>query len=326
MKIIITGATGSLGAYFTRWFSAKGHEVIAVGRIKNPPPRLTECATYLQADITTSFSLPEADVCIHTAAIADDKVKASDLYITNVIGTENVAAAAKHCKTFIHISTSSVYVSSDKPLSEDMAGEKQGEKLSAYGKSKWLAEELLIKTYKNHSCYILRPRGIYGAGDKVLLPRLLKLVRNNKMIRAGSMNVNLSMTNFANFAIAVESCIAAEKKELHVYNVADDEVYTLYDVLKKLLAALYSSELPEKKIPLWIFKCMSALKMGEATPLFINTVSKSLVLDIAKIKREMNYAPVFNFDNSLKEIADWVTAVGGIQVVKEADPRLAWEW
>ena len=326
MKIIITGATGSLGAYLTRWFSGKGHEVIAVGRIKNPPARLKACSTYIQADITTSFPLPVADVCIHTAAIADDKAKKADLYLTNVTGTKNVAYAARHCKTFIHISSSSVYASSNNLLTEEMAGEKPGEKLSAYGKSKLLAEEVLKKTYKNDSCFILRPRGIYGAGDKVLLPRLLKLVRNNKMIRAGSMMIKLSMTHFTNFAMAIESCIYSQKKGLHIYNVADDETYVLYDVVKKLLSEIYSRELPEKRVPLWVLKCMSALKVGEATPLFLNTVSKSLALDISKIKREMNYAPVMNFDTSLKEIADWVKVVGGIEVVKKADPGLAWEW
>lgn len=326
MKIIITGATGSLGAYLTRWFSGKGHEVIAVGRTANPPVRLKEFASYIRADITAPFILPEADICIHTAAIADDKVRPAELYKANVTGTENVAEAAKHCKTFIHTSTSSVYTTSDHPLSEEMAGEKNGVKLSAYGKSKLLAEEALIKTFRNDACFILRPRGIYGAGDKVLLPRLLRLVKNNKMIRAGDMNVNLSMTQFENFAMAVECCMISGKKDLHIFNVADDRTYVLYDVLKKLLTEIYSCKLPEKKVPLWVLKCMAALKIGDVTPLFINTVSKSLVLDLSKIKREMEYHPVLNFDTSVKQIAYWVDSVGGIEVVKKADSRLAWEW
>lgn len=326
MKIIITGATGSLGAYLIRWFAAKGHQVIAVGRVQNPPANLLKCASYIQSDIRKALLLPEADVCIHTAAIADDKATAAELYKANVTGTANVAKAAKHCKTFIHISTSSVYVNSNKLLTEEMAGETSSEKLSKYGKSKLLAEEILKKIVENDACFVLRPRGIYGAGDKVLLPRLLKLVRNKKMIRAGSMNVKLSMTHFSNVAMAIESCIYSQKKGLHIYNVADDETYVLYDVVKKLFAAIYSHDLYEKKVPLWVLKCMSVLKMGEATPLFINTVSRSLVLDLSKIKREMNYAPVLNLDQSLNEIAAWVEAVGGIDIVKGANPRLAWEY
>jgi hypothetical protein len=45
-----------------------------------------------------------------------------------------------------------------------------------------------------------------------------------------------------------------------------------------------------------------------------------------KVKREMNYAPVMNFDNSLNEIAARVKVVGGIAVVKRGEPCLAREW
>jgi nucleoside-diphosphate-sugar epimerase len=245
--------------------------------------------------------------------------------VANVTGTKNVADAAKNCRTFIHTSTSSVYTNSDEPISEEMAGEKPGKKLSGYGKSKLLAEDILEKTCTSDSCFILRPRGIYGAGDKVLLPRLLKLVRNNKMIRPGSMNVQLSMTHYSNFAMAVESCMLSQKKGLTVYNVADDKTYVLYDVVKKLLTTLYNTDLPEKNLPLGILKFMSALRIGDATPLFINTISKNFVLDISKIKHELNYMPVTNLYSGLNEIVNWVKAIGGIEVLKKADPRLAWE-
>lgn len=325
MKMIITGATGSLGAYLTRWFSGKGHEVLALGRTENPPQKLYEYATYIRADIRTPFSLPNADVCIHTAAIADDRAKPSDLYQANVAGTKNVVDASRDCKTFVHVSTSSVYVSSSRPLTEEMAGEKDGKKLSDYGKSKLIAEGILQQNCKNDSCFVLRPRGIYGPGDKVLLPRLLKLVRNKKMITAGDMNIKLSMTHFTNFALAIECCLESSKKGLNIYNVADDKYYSLSDVARKLLSGIYSYELPVRKIPLWMLQLLATLKIGEITPLFLNTVSNDFILDISKIKQELNYAPLLNFDSSLKAIIEWVETIGGPDILKKADSRLAWE-
>ena len=100
----------------------------------------------------------------------------------------------------------------------------------------------------------------------------------------------------------------------------------LYDVVKRLLTALYAADLAERKIPLWVLKCMSALKMGDATPLFINTISKNFVLNISKIKRELNYTPVKDLFSSLNEIVQWVNAIGGTEVLKKADPKLAWEY
>jgi hypothetical protein len=98
----------------------------------------------------------------------------------------------------------------------------------------------------------------------------------------------------------------------------------LYDVVKKLLATVYSAQLAEKKVPLWVLQLMSTFGLGDATPLFVNTISKNLVLDISKIKQELNYSPTMNLDSSLNEINHWVSTIGGIGVLKKADPRLAW--
>jgi 2-alkyl-3-oxoalkanoate reductase len=324
MKIIITGATGSLGAFLTRWFSAKGHQVFALGRSEFPPSQLLACSTYIRADITRPVVMPDADVCIHCAGLADDKATYADLYAANVEGTKNVVTASSHCCTFIHISSSSVYLHSDSLLQETMVGEKWGQHLSHYGKSKLIAEDEVIAHANNEASFILRPRAIYGAGDKVLLPRLLKLVRGNKMLRPGDMNVKLSLTHFSNLAQAVEDCIYSKASGKHIYNVSDDEIYILYDVVKKLLATLYSTQLPEKKLPLWILKLLSVFGLGDATPLFVNTISKNLVLDISKIKQELNYSPTMNLDSSLIEIKHWVSSIGGTEVLKTADSKLAW--
>jgi nucleoside-diphosphate-sugar epimerase len=69
---------------------------------------------------------------------------------------------------------------------------------------------------------------------------------------------------------------------------------------------------------------MSTFGLGDATPLFVKTISKSLVLDISKIKRELNYSPTMNLDSSLNEIKLWVSTIGGTGVLKKADSRLAW--
>lgn len=324
MRIVITGATGSLGAYLTRWFAGKGHEVFALGRMENPPARLLACAKYIRADITKPFEMPDADVCIHAAALADDKANAQDLFAANVLGTENVIRAAANCKTFIHISSSSVYSPSDQLITEEMAEWNAMGKLTPYGKSKLLAEEKVQTTSRHSSTFILRPRGIYGIGDKVLLPRLLGLVKNEKFIRAGKMNVTISMTHFSNFAWAIECCMYSDKTGLNVYNISDAKPYVLYDVLKKIMLEIHGRELPEKKVPLWVLKTMAGLKIGDVTPMFINTVSRNMSLDISKIKREMDYNSYTHFDQVLKHVAQWVKDNGGVEVIKRGDPGLAW--
>ncbi len=326
MKIIITGATGSLGAVLTRYFSRKGHEVVATGKMEIPPDNLPSFASYLKADITKPYELPDADVCIHTAALSDDKGSRKDLYEANVNGTKNTLYAARNCKIFIHISSSGVYLPSDELLTEEMAGKQNNKQLSPYGYSKLLTEEMLLNTSKHQSCFVLRPRAHYGPGDKVILPRMLKLVKNNEIHRPGSMEVNISMTHYNNVIHAVECCLQSDKRGINIYNVSDGQSYVFIDIIRKLTRALYGLELPEKQTPIALLKALAVFKLGGITPLLVRSFTRDMVLDISKIRNDLHYRPVTDFDASLNELTHWVNKIGGVGVIKTGDNKLAWEY
>jgi nucleoside-diphosphate-sugar epimerase len=325
MKIIITGATGSLGAALTRYFSRKGHEIIATGKSINPPDNLLKHASYIQTDITKPYSLPDADICIHTAALSDDKGKPADLYVANVTGTKNTLEASKNCNTFLHISSSSVYLPSENIIPEELAGNQNNKQLSPYGYSKLLTEQMLLETTGHNRCFVLRPRALYGAYDKVILPRLLKLEKNHTIQKPGSMEVKVSMTHYNNLIHAIECCLESSKTGINIYNVADENHYLLIDVLRKFTRTLYGTELKEKKIQVILLKSLALLQINGITPLLVRTFTRDMVLDISKIKRELNYKPTVDLDSSLTEIKDWVESIGGIDILKTGDKSLAWK-
>jgi 2-alkyl-3-oxoalkanoate reductase len=326
MKVIITGATGSLGASLTRYFSQKGHEVVATGRMETPPERLLSFASYIKADISAPYELPSADVCIHTAALSDDTGAWSEYYKANVEGTKNTIEAAKNCRIFIHISSSSVYNPSDKLLPEEIAGKQNNEHLSSYGYSKLLAEEVLVKNSAFTSCYILRPRALYGPGDKVILPRMLKLVIKDAFQRPGSMEVGISLTHYNNLVHAIECCLGSAKTGIHIYNVSDANSYVFVDVIRKLTTSLYGKSLPEKPVPIALLKFMSWFHLGGVSPLLLRTLTQDMVLDIARIGKELNYQPLTDFNSALPELKSWVDRIGGVDVIKTGKKSLAWEY
>jgi nucleoside-diphosphate-sugar epimerase len=323
-KIIITGALGSCGAALTQYFAARGYRVLASGRDEKPPAELLKIAEYFQADITRPFIFPEADVCIHTAAYSDDKAAYKDLYLPNVIGTKNVTNAAVHCKRFIHISSSSVYIPDANPISEEMAGRQKGVKLSSYGQSKLGSERMFAETYKNNSAFILRPRAFYGAGDRVILPRILKLVKNEVFNRPGPMNVRVSLTHYDNLAEAVERCISSEKTGINIYNVSDDKVYVFSEVIRRLVQELYGHQLPEKEMSIVLLRLLAILRVGGLTPLLVRSFTKDMVLNISKIKTELNYLGQADFYLKLKEVGDWVKHIGGVEAIKAGRREFAW--
>ncbi len=325
MKIIITGATGSLGAYLVRYFAKKGHTVIASGKDHTPPPALKKFADYVPADIRQKISFPEADACIHTAALSDDKASVKDLYTPNVQGTGHVLEATEGCRTFIHVSSSSVYLPSPSPLGEELAGRQNNRQLSPYGSSKLQAEEVVHRQCRNGSCFILRPRALYGPGDKVILPRLLKLEKNGSLSRPGGLEVNVSMTHYENFAGAVELCLQSGLSGMHTYNVDDGRVYILLEVMRTLCTGLFGHTLPEKVIPAGLLKTLAIFKIGGITPLLVRSLTRDMVLDTTKIVRELAYQPQLDFFTAFPAINDWVGSIGGVEAIRDGEKSLAWK-
>lgn len=323
MKIIVTGATGAFGASITKYLAIKGHEVIATGK-KKAPVELLKYAEYIQADITKPFELPEADICIHAAALSDDKATEKELHLPNIIGTENVLEAAKNCEKFIFISSSSVYLPDPNPITEEMAGKQNNKILSPYGKSKLLSEEVVNKNFQGKSCFILRPRAFYGPGDTQIMPRMMKLVKNGVFNKPGKLEIDLSMTHYQNMGKAIECCIQADLKGIRIYNVADEQVYRMIEVLRNLFENIYGSPVKEKEINIKLLDFLAFFRIGGFTPLLVRALTQNMVLDISKIKNELGYRSEIDFKGSLSEIKEWVESIGGPEILKTGDKKLVW--
>lgn len=313
-KIFVTGATGSLGAAIVRYFSRKGHTVIAHGRMTTPPAELLKYAEYVSFDLQADFDVPECDVCIHTAALSDDKAELKDLRPANVEGTKRLLEKLPASVQLIHISSSSVYLPEEVLIKEEIAGKQNNAQLSPYGLSK-LETELAIAEYsKQESVYILRPRAFYGAGDCMILPRLMKLVKENDFIqRPGSMEVNVSLTHYNTICKAVETCMTQHQPGMHTYNISDADAYVLIDVVRAMTRHLYGRELREKQVPIALLKVLSWFKIGGITPLLVRSFTKNMVLDCSKAKKELGFEHHVDFEQAMTELARWVHHNGGVE-------------
>ncbi|MCY7330340.1 MAG: NAD(P)-dependent oxidoreductase, partial [Saprospiraceae bacterium] len=191
--IFITGATGFVGAWLVRYFAERGWSVTASGRGAAPAP-LLERAAYLRADLSRPLPILQTDVVVHAAALASDSALMADLQAANVDGTRHVFEATRHCKIFIYISSASVYDYQKTTHTENEPVDYQ--QLSSYGRSKRQAEDWLKQQdWHDRTLVILRPRALYGPGDRVLLPRLLRLVRSHRMMIPGTLRVQSSLTH-----------------------------------------------------------------------------------------------------------------------------------
>jgi nucleoside-diphosphate-sugar epimerase len=324
MKIAITGATGFVGANLVRHFARRGDEVLAIGR-GEPPAALLRFAKYMRADIRHPLPSLEADAVVHAAALADDHAGENALHEANVTGTKHVRQAARKCSVFVQVSSSSVYV----PQSSDIKEEEVAKDnlLSRYGRSKRAADDwLLAQTVDNQRLCILRPRAVYGIGDRVLLPKLLRLLVANRLaLLPGQLAATTSMTHVGNLCHAVERCIAAGATG--VFNVADAEPYRLRAVFEALLRKM-GKDVRFVQLPEWAITASLRLKaaLGIRAGLSVQAwqyLTEDVVLDIAKAKNELDYQLNGSFFTQLDALAEWVAQVGKHRVAS-ADRQLPW--
>ncbi|MEO6328561.1 MAG: NAD(P)-dependent oxidoreductase [Ginsengibacter sp.] len=309
MKMFITGITGFVGGAVANYFCNLGYDVSGIGRKPALPSHISKKCNYTQADICKPLDPIEADIIIHAAALASDTASFKEVYKVNVQGTQNVLQAAK-AGHIVYISSSSVYHYLEHSMKETEAGQDY-EKLSDYGKSKFLAEQLITKEPGRNKKTILRPRAIYGKYDQVLLPRLLKLVKGNNLLLPQHLSNKISLTHIDNIIHAVELCINNQTGCLEIFNVADKEVYDLHQILTTLLPLVVGKKLKEITIRASMFNLFVAIntkvKFNRSFNRFAaSSLINTAVLNIDAITQQMNYDPLKNFNNSYAEIINWI--------------------
>lgn len=307
MKILITGVTGFVGGKIANRLIEKGYDVTGIGRKETLPLHIDKRCKYLQEDITGFISEKNVDIVIHAAAQVDDRASYNDHYNTNVIGTANVIKACKSVKLFLLISSSSVYsFTSCLPYKENEGG-KEFDKLSHYGKTKFLAEQELLKAAGISHKIILRPRAIYGAGDSVLLPRLLNLVKKNYILLPIHTTEKISLTNIDNLVDTVDNLLVNTEYKSGTFNIADDKIYSLKEAIPLLIEAALNRKLKIFFIPkMWWILLVKINNIFHFIPQLTafgsNQLTQTALLDIGLSKTEINYIPLKNFNESVNQI------------------------
>ena len=100
MRVLVTGASGNVGAVTAREFLDHGYEVVALDRTPPPEDVRARAAQVVYGDITDRYALLRAaegcDSVAHLAAIPSPGRHVDDQILhTNVVGTGHVLAAAE---------------------------------------------------------------------------------------------------------------------------------------------------------------------------------------------------------------------------------------
>lgn len=274
MRIAVTGATGFIGGAVATAAEAQGWEVVRFARRQGPG------LTYWDLTGVPPARLTGVDAVIHTAAQVADWGDARTFHRTNVLGTRAVAEAYPTTR-LVHISSSSVY-----PWWEPCTN--RGEEdvavrhLNAYARSKALAD---VEARRHRNAVVLRPHGVYGPGDRTLLPRLISNVRRSQLITVGHAGIRHQLTHVENLT---EAALAAAQSRVNgAINVADAEPLELGTVLRQVLDATGHTRVGIRYVP--EPAAMALAGISEAVALVSGQAPRLTRYAVSQLGRERTY-------------------------------------
>jgi nucleoside-diphosphate-sugar epimerase len=312
MRIIVTGASGFIGAVLCRELLARGHAVRAVVRRASPqaevPPGLESIEI---PDIAGEFDrgglVGSFDAVVHLAAVVHRAADEAGLRRVNVDATRRLAeAAAGSVRRFVFLSSVKVhgedsgagaYGESDTPRPED-----------AYGKSKLRAEELLteISARSGMELVVLRPPLVYGPRVKANFLRLLRWVDSGLPLPFASIRNRRSLIYLGNLVDAIVRCVehpAASGPLL----VSDDEVVSTPELVSRVARSLGRAPRLFPAPPALLRLAGTLLGRSDQ----MQRLTGNLVVDISKARRLIDWRPRLTLDQGLAETARWFRALRG---------------
>jgi 2-alkyl-3-oxoalkanoate reductase len=322
MKALVTGGGGFLGSNLVRALLARGDTVRVLARGDYPRLRALGAET-VRGDITDAAATAAAcrgmDVVFHTAAKAgwgDPR----DFEAINVAGTQHVVDGCKQMgvPVLVHTSSPSV-VHSDGDIEGGDESLPYGTRFTAhYPRTKMLSEALaLAASDEKLKVVALRPRLIWGPGDRHILPRLLERARAGRLRRIGSRDPKCDFSYIDNCVhahlLAADRLRAGAPLGGKAYFVSDDAPIGVWTMVDRMIGC---AGLPPLKgsVPAGFAYAVGATLEAihrtfglEGDPLIlrfaVTEFSQARWFNIGAAKRDLGYAPLIAQEEGLKRLA-----------------------
>lgn len=302
MKILITGATGFIGAAFVQKINSL-YDTIALVRAQSSLLPLT--VQQLVANNIFKAKLPsDIDVIIHLAGRAHILNEQTPDPLTefrkvNVEGTLQLARQAldKKVKRFIFMSSIGVNgaVTLQQPFTEDTLPQPHAD----YAVSKLEAEEALKKLFagSDTELVIIRPPLVYAAYAPGNFARLLKLVATNLPLPFARTQNKRSFVALENLVDFIQVCIEHPNAANQTFLVADQNSISTRELVQYLKQGM-------GKTPYFIYIPQPLMKLGAACvgkSKLYEQLFESLEVDASKAQKLLGWiAPLSTQQAMLK--------------------------
>lgn len=316
-RVLITGHTGFKGSWLSLWLSYLGAKVCGYALSPNTTPSLFEEINIAKKteksvigsilDKTTlqqTFDEFKPEIVFHLAAQPLVRLSYAEpvlTYETNVIGTLNVLEAARKCgsvRSFVNVTTDKCYENK-----EVKRGYKEDDPMGGYDpySSSKGCVEIMSASYRRsflQNGYFMataRAGNVIGGGDWALdrlIPDCIRAINKNEKIEIRSPSSvrpwQHVLEPLSGYMLLAKRLYESGHIFAQGYNFGpkEDSVLTVADVVQKVISAYGKGSMQ-------IQQCDD---LHEA---------HLLMLNIEKVKKELNWRPIWNADTAIEETVEW---------------------
>ena len=300
-KVVVTGGSGFIGAYFCRELMNRGDEVVILDLIE--PGDQSPHHTYVFGDIRDEAAVRKAfagcDEVIHLAAAHHDfGIDEATFFDVNEEGLRVITKVMDEfgMTSISFYSTVAVYGSAPPPL----AGE--------------AVLQDWVQSGGDRRALVIRPTVTFGANNFANMYSLLRQVSGGKFFFAkGSSNIK-SLSYIENIVAATMYLLDTKKYDaFDVFNYIDKPDLTSIEIAETCYQSL-NKPLPKFRLPLWLL--LLGAKPFDA---IIALTKKNLPVSSARVKKlfvdqtkfeadkilAAGYEPEVSLKEAIQRTADW---------------------
>ena len=308
MKLLVTGASGFVGGALWRAAAKRGCEVFATGR------RTLPASGYIAADLTQPCRFDFApDVVVHAAARSSPWGRRAYYEAQNIAATRHAVDFCERHGTplLVHISTSAVMYRDEHQLGLTEDSPLPERSINLYAETK-LAAENVVRGYRGPWC-IVRPRAVFGPGDTVVFPRILRAARSGRLPLIESRETVLADLIYIDSLVEYLLRVI-EQRRTGLYLVTNNRAVPVLGFVTGILARL-GLPTPTRRVPVERAMCFAGAveKLYAALPFLgeppvtrfgVSVFAYSKTFNVAKALRDLG-PPAVSLDEGVERFVAW---------------------
>jgi nucleoside-diphosphate-sugar epimerase len=308
-RVLVTGATGFVGAVLCKQLADAGHSVsAALHRDREMPPHVDRKFVVGEIGLDTNWveSLRDVDCIVHAAArvhvmqpTIEDRQRFRN---TNVLGTQSLLEAAVEGRIKRFIFLSSVKVNGEQTESRAFTSQDEPKPNDDYALSKWEAEKKLFEVAGSRlEAVAIRPTLVYGPGVKANFLRLMSWVDKGVPMPFGAIRNRRSMVSVWNLCDLIVRAVEVERLQSEVLLVSDGEDLSTPELVERIANAM-GRRARLVSVPVALLRVLGKLTGKDAE---LSRLCGSLQVDISATKQHLNWSPPVSVSEGLARTADW---------------------